>query len=350
MSQSIVEEEPNGLDWHLNKLPLNQVPQRHREVVVQAVSNVLATEAAESTFAQIVDGLPLSHVEKDGYDGSLSHQHPLHTQHTELCPGALETVQQLRQDFDGSNLSFYPKLIHEYQTAAVGSRAFRTRLVEMVAVAVHQIAVQLFQLKISKNSHSEDELSCWKAPKEDRRWWALFPSGTAPTLFRHSWYCDYDQYPDRVADGVAYWAESRILGGVVLFDRRQFESAPDVEPDAIYFHPCRRNVTYRIYILLDSQKQDLIQFLLAEETPQTPCPLPILGDKDNYKRVDPEEPIETTGIYRDKCERKPLSPDAPDRRVKDVWDQFNWPTWEDWDESSARGYDRKDFLTYGELI
>lgn len=51
---------------------------------------------------------------------------------------------------------------------------------------------------------------------------------------------------------VGYWAESRILGGVVLFDRRdpearpaadpdpeltEFNTGPTVDPDAIYLHP-----------------------------------------------------------------------------------------------------------------
>jgi hypothetical protein len=30
---------------------------------------------------------------------------------------------------------------------------------------------------------------------------------------------DYDQYPDGLADVAGYWAEDRIFGGVVLFDR-----------------------------------------------------------------------------------------------------------------------------------
>ena len=94
---------------HLKKLPLTQLPKRHRDVVAQAVSNVLATESAELTFAQIIEGVPLSEIEKDSYEGSLSYQHPLHTQHAELGPGVLETMQQLRRDFDGSNLSFTPK-------------------------------------------------------------------------------------------------------------------------------------------------------------------------------------------------------------------------------------------------
>jgi hypothetical protein len=96
--------------------------------------------------------------------------------------------------------------------------AFRTRLIEMVAVAMHQIAVQLFKLDTSL--HKNNGIASWVPPKDDTDFWALFSKGPSPTLFRHEWYSDYDQYPDGVADMVGYWAEARILGGVVLFDRR----------------------------------------------------------------------------------------------------------------------------------
>jgi hypothetical protein len=48
-----------------------------------------------------------------------------------------------------------------------------------------------------------------------------------PTLFFHQWYTDYELYPNGVADAVGFWAEARILGGVVLFDRRDPKTYPD---------------------------------------------------------------------------------------------------------------------------
>jgi hypothetical protein len=64
---------------------------------------------------------------------------------------------------------------------------------------------------------------------------------------------------------VGYRAEARILGGVVLFDRRGPETTPDADPDALYFHSERHKVTYRIYQLLPEQRNALLDFLLAEE-------------------------------------------------------------------------------------
>ena len=73
---------------------------------------------------------------------------------------------------------------------------------------------------------SDDPLASWKP---DQRLQALYPNGLPATFFRHPWYCDYEQYPEGIADGVGYWAEARILGGVVLFDRREPGGAPDAE-------------------------------------------------------------------------------------------------------------------------
>ena len=99
-------------------------------------------------------------------------------------------------------------------------------------------------------------------------------------------------------------------------------------------------MTYRIYKLLDSQKRQLLDFLLSDT--QTSCPLPILGDENNIQRVDPEEPIEITSIYRDTWERKPLAQDATDIRRKDVYDSLNYPTVEDFRQAQERAYNREE--------
>ena len=45
-----------------------------------------------------------------------------------------------------------------------------------------------------------------------------------PTAFCNSSYEAVEQYPNGVADVVGYWAESRIFGGVVVFDRGETET------------------------------------------------------------------------------------------------------------------------------
>ena len=102
--------------------------------------------------------------------------------------------------------------------------------------------------------------------------------------------------------------------------------------------------------MLDSQKQQLYEFLLSDKHDKIPNPLPILGNGDNQVRVDPEEPILETGIYRDPWERKPPPWDQLDTRIKDVWDELDYPTYEDRLESSFRGAEKKErmFRRYNE--
>jgi hypothetical protein len=122
-----------------------------------------------------------------------------------------------------------------------------------------------------------------------------------------------------------------------------------LQPHAVYLHPDRSDVIYRIYRLLDDQKQELVQFLLADNngpgpggTPQPPpqqqqkCPLPLLPSVANRQRVDPESPIAATGIYRDPWERRLRPPNDGDARLKDVTDTFNYLSREDWREAKKR--------------
>jgi hypothetical protein len=85
-------------------------------------------------------------------------------------------------------------------------------------------------------------------------------------------------------------------------------------------------VTYRIFKITDEQKRELLTFLTSEATPPPTCPLPILGTDENRVRVDPEEPIEETRIYRDIWERKPRDPAEGDARFKTVVDRLNYLT------------------------
>lgn len=115
-----------------------------------------------------------------------------------------------------------------------------------------------------------------------------------------------------------YWAENRVLGGVVLFDRKaEMMQSSTAGLDVVYIHPDREEVTYRICLLTDAQKKALLDFLLIVPGtgPMGPtkgtdaCPLPIIPDGTNVQRVDPEEPIRYTGIYRDQWERKMPPPE-----------------------------------------
>ncbi|KAI8292453.1 hypothetical protein K4K60_006014 [Colletotrichum sp. SAR11_57] len=147
----------------------------HRDTFTRALWNVLGTEVAEITFAQIVDGLPLAEVAQDSGNGSLLNEHPIHDLHQQLCPGVIEKTHEFRDKFDPGTIQIDSKLINDYRAASLGSRAFKVRLIEMVAVAVHQIAVEIFKLDTSL--HKEDGIASWKPPKDDL-FWEFCPEGS----------------------------------------------------------------------------------------------------------------------------------------------------------------------------
>ncbi|ROW04839.1 hypothetical protein VMCG_04820 [Cytospora schulzeri] len=71
------------------------------------------------------------------------------------------------------------------------------------------------------------------------------------------------------------------------------------------------------------------------------CPLPIYSDQKNLVRVDPEEPISTTGIYRDLWERRPLGDnDGNPRSHCGSYNSLDYPSDADFVISRERRYER----------
>jgi hypothetical protein len=81
-------------------------------------------------------------------------------------------------------------------------------------VSCHQIAVYLFNL--DDGVHKHDVYEEWRdRPRE----WVKPGQYFAPAVFYHGSYVAFDQYPNGIADVAGYWAEAKIFGGVVVFDR-----------------------------------------------------------------------------------------------------------------------------------
>lgn len=161
--------------------------------------------------------------------------------------------------------------------------------------------------------------------------------------FRHYWYQKLERYPNDVADIAGHWAESRIFGGVVIFDQRDPTQHPNADPDAIWLFPDCRDVSYRLFQLLEEQKQQFLQFLLAE-LPNLEL-FPILDNETNAVREDPEEECQTTGIYRNDWERSGLSDEEEgDSKSRTCSTTFDYPTWSDLMRAKRRARDRRDYL------
>jgi hypothetical protein len=198
----------------------------HRDAYSRAVQAILATKLAEITMAQLVDGLPRAEIAWQAQGSFLTRGHPL-TDHEELCEGVLIKTQSLRDNIDLDTLSFESHLLQAYSNAEIGSTEFNLRLLEIVAVSLHQIAVILFNL--TPKAHTPEyiaNVTDWQEPAGwveymGRKTWEepFFPP--RPTHFFHCAYLDFDLYPNGLADVAGYWAEDQIFGGVVLFDRGQ---------------------------------------------------------------------------------------------------------------------------------
>lgn len=85
-------------------LPIAKLKNPHREILIRAIANVLASPIAQKTFAQIVDGLPLSRVARDSTSGCICSLRPLDDNHKELCPGVAEEAQKLCSSFNTGTL------------------------------------------------------------------------------------------------------------------------------------------------------------------------------------------------------------------------------------------------------
>ncbi|POS70092.1 hypothetical protein DHEL01_v211516 [Diaporthe helianthi] len=241
-------------------------------------------------------------------------------------------------------------LLRALQAQPLGSDFFNVRLIEFIAVGVHEVAKYLY--KLDSKGHQDDGIETWVPPKNEDWdwWWRRYPDGPPPTLFYHTYYFDHEQYPDGAADMVGYWAESRILGGVIVFDRKR-----ELATNAVFIHPDRDEVTYRICELTGEQKTSLVRFLIAPplETGRDSlqCPLPIIPGTENTNRIDPEEPISWTGIYRDAWERNLHTEELGDGRRRDVWrkaSELDWLTFDAWMEARGRYYSRLE--RYPELF
>lgn len=77
----------------------------YRDVLYQAIRNVLATDIALTTYAQIIDGVPVSSVASDQYSNRYIPGHPIKS-HVALCPGAQEEAEKMRVGFDPGSLRF----------------------------------------------------------------------------------------------------------------------------------------------------------------------------------------------------------------------------------------------------
>ena len=125
-----------------------------------------------------------------------------------------------------------------FQNAPPGSETFNLRLIELVVVSCHQIGAYLFELDDGAHKHEVHDGWFAMALEEERTGKNRRAYRPQKAAFFHRFYEDSDQYPRGVADIAGYWAEGRIFGGVVVFDRGETEQEVSL------------GVTFWLYLLL----------------------------------------------------------------------------------------------------
>ena len=110
-------------------------------------------------------------------------------------------------------------------------------MLDLLARSIHCIAVSISRSTVKLHSQEEIGITtsyqdppivCEVGNDTSQGTMTFPPKPPVPSLFFHSKYLNHEEYPFGVHDVVGYWAEDRIFGGVVLFDRG--ESGTEVSP------------------------------------------------------------------------------------------------------------------------
>ncbi|KAM0372753.1 hypothetical protein ACHAPY_009356 [Fusarium culmorum] len=195
----------------------------HVNALDRAIRNILSTKIAQVVYAQIFDGLPTEQSLLESFDHVKGH--PVHGMgYKDIHPGSFDKVRTSMDRFNIFDLDFNRKAIECFQKESVGSDAFSLRLIELVVVACHEAGARAYA--IDGGTYKHKTYHEWRKRVlvekghdiESRR-------SHAPPLaaFSHPEYQYPEQYPRGIADVAGYWAESKIFGGVVLFDRGETE-------------------------------------------------------------------------------------------------------------------------------
>lgn len=96
---------------HSCRMPFTDLPPgEHGDTLIRAITNVLATELALFTFAQIIDGLPTAEVAWDRRYPGIFVDHVIEDVHEDLCDGAMDKAREMSGKWDPSILMFSPKV------------------------------------------------------------------------------------------------------------------------------------------------------------------------------------------------------------------------------------------------
>ncbi|RDW81604.1 uncharacterized protein DSM5745_05161 [Aspergillus mulundensis] len=287
---------------------LSTLETRHLELVRNTVLRILSTKQAEDVFAEVADGLPTQETAK--YKPHCDEEEL--DDRTQPSARARDLVRTWRSDFDLGSLELESNVISTYQQTPLQAREFKARLIEITAVVIHTLAALLFShtnhppYKKPPPKNKIVMVDGWPQVTDE-----LVPS-RVPTYLYHNDYLDDDIYPLGIADIAAYWAETHLFGGVVVFYQgdNETELPTDLLPPSslplddkrfldVYLHPdCR----FKVFRLSDAQIDQFVGFGVHGE-PSASSPFPLKPER-NTVRLFPAIAMSHYNVYRSKNDRK----------------------------------------------
>ncbi|KAK2797576.1 hypothetical protein FQN51_008371 [Onygenales sp. PD_10] len=259
------------------------IDQERWGILKSVLSIVMHSDTAKDVLAQVIDGLPT----KATYELTITHRFDLLSRSKPS-----QDTRDLSQQFCYSletldNLRLNPKVAQLYQDSQLFSSTFSMHLLELVAMAVHDMAGNLYAA-----FHPQGEPCSAEA--------ATQPFQPKDLISLSTWYyATPDRYPRGFLDVVGYWAETHIFGGVVVFDRGSEEGARRCH--GAYIHPPRPDL--QLFQLSESQLEQFCRLGSQDERDGRQITVPFVC-KPEARKIDHYLAFRDLNIYRDRYERR----------------------------------------------
>ncbi|KAF3915562.1 hypothetical protein ABW21_db0205478 [Orbilia brochopaga] len=192
-----------------DKKALSTLPASDLEAVSAAINKVLQSDAALNCLPNLIEG-PEFAVETGG-SWSVSLEQP-----PEVRKDTLTKYSKTVEKLDPSIIEIDSKILQEYESAPADTPYKQHRLLEIVANAVHHLAIQIYTTANPPPTH---------IPVDD-----LIPP-PYPVIAHSQYYASKPWKKLYDLKAVGFWAEALIFGGVIYFDRKPYVPSKSTEEE-----------------------------------------------------------------------------------------------------------------------
>ncbi|KAK2789705.1 hypothetical protein FQN53_001461 [Emmonsiellopsis sp. PD_33] len=264
---------------------LADIDQERAGIMKGVLRTILHSDLASHVFAQIVDGIPID----SAYEIGTTRRVDLYSR-TQPSQQSVLLARQFCHSHDiFDSLELNTVVAQQYQDSALFSASFNMHLLELVAIAIHDLAGNLYLINHPNGRDRVVEVC------DDL--WVSRGLISLSTMF----YCVPSRFPRAFLDVVGYWAEVQIFGGVVVFDRGPEEGKRHC--NAAFIHP--RYADGDIFELSEIQCERFSQLGLHRDSKNDgrKLILPFTPEPD-ARKVRHDIAFLRCNIYRDRYERE----------------------------------------------